>query len=256
MADFQQPLVFRQPGSRRPIYNWKPPKESLRHIGVVPDFDASTCSDRRHLCPAMIAPYRRADRSILIVPAAYSKPLTWMPDNCTGTLAPSDSVPGEDGLRAGTDFPAARGLQRHMTLHDQTVLRNSPLQHQCSHIIDTRQLPIDCVDEDQSTMVSDDLRFQRVCRPDSLIRVQCPLRMELPDTIESIIRPPAQCDLLQRVVVPLIKPHSRRRILVQMHVFRKRRIRTLAWWRRDDRDGPPIQYSVQRSCAYNIWSYD
>src|SRR5512140_2676799 len=27
-------------------------------------------------------------------------------------------------------------------------------------------------------------------------------------------------------------------MLVLMHVFRKRRIRTLAWWRRDHRDGP------------------
>jgi len=62
------------------------------------------------LCPVMIAPYSRADRSILIAPAAYSRPLTWMPDNCTGTLAPSDCVPSEDGLRTGSDFPAARGL--------------------------------------------------------------------------------------------------------------------------------------------------
>src|SRR5262245_47594817 len=47
------------------------------------------------LCPAIIAPYRRVDRSILIAPAAYSRPLRWTPDNSTGTLAPSDSVPGE-----------------------------------------------------------------------------------------------------------------------------------------------------------------
>ena len=45
---FNIPLVFRQPSSRRPIHNWKPPKESLRQIGVVPDFHDGTGSDRRH----------------------------------------------------------------------------------------------------------------------------------------------------------------------------------------------------------------
>ena len=54
-------------------------------------------------------------------------------------------------------------------------------------------------------MISDGVRFQRVCRPDSLIRVQSSQRMKLPGTIESIIGPPVQRDLLERVVVPLIE---------------------------------------------------
>ena len=84
-----------------------------------------------------------------------------------------------------------------MTLHDQKPFKIVRIQHQRSHIIDTRRLPIDCVDEDQSTMVSDGLRFQRAFRRDSLIRVRGPLRMKLPHTIESIIGPPAQRDLLE-----------------------------------------------------------
>src|SRR5256885_6362758 len=125
-----------------------------------------------------------------------------------------------------------------MTLHDQKPFKIVRIQHQRSHIIGTWQLPIDCVDENQSMMVSDDLRFQRIRRRDSLIRLRGHLRMELPHTIESIIGSPAQRDLLERVVVPPVEPHPRHRILVHVHVFRRRRIRTLVWWRRNDRDGP------------------
>src|SRR6185295_18745583 len=106
-----------------------------------------------------------------------------------------------------------------MTLYNQKPFKIVRIKHERSHIIDTRRLPIDCVDEDQSTMISDGVRFQRVCRPDSLIRVQSSWRMKVPGTIESIIGPPVQRDLLEQVVVPLTEPHARRRILVQVHIF-------------------------------------
>ena len=99
-----------------------------------------------------------------------------------------------------------------MTLHNQQPFNIVRIQHQGSHIIGTRQLPIDCVDEDQSAMVSDNLGLQRVYRCDSMIRVRGPLQMELPHMIESIIGPPAQSDLFERVVVPPVEPHPRRRI--------------------------------------------
>jgi hypothetical protein len=46
-----------------------------------------------------------------------------------------------------------------MTLHYQKPFKIVRIKHERSHIIDTRRLPIDCVDEDQSTMISDGVRF-------------------------------------------------------------------------------------------------
>ena len=143
-----------------------------------------------------------------------------------------------------------------MALHDQQAFDIVRPQHQCSHVILTRRLPIDGIDEDQSTMVSNGLRIQRVYRCDSLIRIRGSLRMELTCTIKSIIRPPSQCDLLERVVLPLIESHPRRRRLLQMHIVRERRIHPLAGWRSDDRNGPSNPIFRQRSCAYNISRYD
>src|SRR6267143_128168 len=235
---FRSLLVLYQPGSRRPIHNRKPPKESLCQIGVVPDLDDSTGSDRRHALSCDHRPVQASgsfnpDRTRRIQQAVDVNAGQLHRHPCPWRLCPRRRW-AEDRNR----FPCCTRLEHHMTLHDQKPFKIVRIQHQRSHIIDTRRLPIDCVDEDQSTMVSDGLRFQRVCRRDSLIRVRGPLRMELPQTIESIIGPPAQRDLLERVVVPPIEPYPRRRILVQVHVFRKRRIRTLTRWRRDDRDGP------------------
>jgi hypothetical protein len=47
-AFFSILLILRQPGSRRPIHNRNPSKQSLRQIGVVPDLETDAGSDRRH----------------------------------------------------------------------------------------------------------------------------------------------------------------------------------------------------------------
>ena len=48
---FRLLLILRQPGSRRSIHDWKPSKESLRQINVVPDLSYCSRSSCCHRVP-------------------------------------------------------------------------------------------------------------------------------------------------------------------------------------------------------------